>query len=146
MEDTASTQQDSAPKDPIQKSSPKLKNILCIEDEHFISELYNRALKKAGYNVTTVVDGQQGLEEAKTNQYDIVLLDIMVPTITGIELLDKLRQETPPIKAKIIITTNLEQKEDDRKAIEKQADGYIIKANITPRQLAEFLQKFEPTD
>lgn len=146
MEDTASTQQDSTPKDPIQKSSPKLKNILCIEDEHFISELYNRALKKAGYNITTVVDGQQGLEEAKTNQYDIVLLDIMVPTITGIELLDKLRQETPPIKAKIIITTNLEQKEDDRKAIEKQADGYIIKANITPRQLAEFLQKFEPTD
>lgn len=143
MQDNTINQQDISPQDPIQNKTPKLKNVLCIEDEHFISELYNRALKKAGYNVTTIVDGQRGLEEAKTNQYDIILLDIMVPTITGIELLDKLRQETPPIKAKIIITTNLEQKEDDRKAIEKQADGYIIKANITPRQLAEFLQKFE---
>lgn len=145
MQDHTDNQQDTTPQEPIHNNTPKLKNVLCIEDEHFISELYDRALKKAGYNVTTVVDGRQGLEAAKTNQFDIILLDIMVPTITGIELLEKLKKETPPIKAKIIITTNLEQKEDDRKAIEKQADGYIIKANITPRQLAEFLQKFEST-
>ncbi len=146
MQDNTDDQQDTTPQEPIRNNAPKLKNVLCIEDEHFISELYDRALKKAGYNVTTIIDGQQGLEEAKTDQYDIILLDIMVPTITGIELLEKLRSELPRIKAKIIITTNLEQKEEDRKAIEKQADGYIIKANITPRQLAEFLQKFESTD
>ncbi len=131
------------PNRPIQDRSPVYENILCVEDEHFISELYERALTKAGYKVTTVVDGQEGLEQARTNKYDIILLDIMVPTVTGIELLRQLRLMDPPIKAKIIITTNLEQKENERKAIEKQADGYIIKANVTPKQLAEFLRSLE---
>jgi len=138
---------DQTPNQPIQNSSPVYENILCVEDEHFISELYERALTKAGYTVTTVVDGQEGLEQARTNKYDIILLDIMVPTITGIDLLRQLRQMNPPLKAKIIITTNLEQKESERKAIEKQADGYIIKANVTPKQLAEFLRSLEkPTN
>ncbi len=134
---------DQTPDEPIQRSSPLYENILCVEDEHFISELYERSLTRAGYKVTTVVDGQEGLEQAKTNKYDIILLDIMVPTITGIELLRQIRLLDPPLKAKIIITTNLEQKENERKAIEKQADGYIIKANVTPKQLAEFLRTLE---
>ncbi|MGF7228370.1 MAG: response regulator [Candidatus Saccharibacteria bacterium] len=117
------------------------KKILCIEDEHFISELYVRALTKAGYDVTVEVDGQKGLGLAQTNQYDIILLDLMIPTITGIEVLRHLRNttETPHLKSKIIITTNLEQREDIRADIEKQADGYIVKAEITPHELVEFL-------
>lgn len=113
------------------------KKILCIEDEHFISELYVRALTRAGYDVTVEVDGQRGLELAQTNQYDIVLLDLMIPSITGIEVLRHLRNpaETPKLKAKVIITTNLEQRDDIREDIEKQADGYIVKAEITPHEL-----------
>lgn len=118
--------------------------ILCIEDEHFISELYARALTKGGYDVTTVVDGQQGLEQAKTNAYDIILLDIMIPTITGLAILDELRgPNAPPLKAKIIIATNLEQGEDARAAVEQKADAYIIKAEITPRQLVEFFDQLD---
>jgi len=118
-------------------TSPIGKKILCIEDEHFISELYVRALTRAGYDVTVEVDGQRGLELAQTNQYDIVLLDLMIPSITGIEVLRRLRNssETPKLKAKIIITTNLEQRDDIREDIEKQADGYIVKAEITPHEL-----------
>jgi len=118
-------------------TSPIGKKILCIEDEHFISELYVRALTRAGYDVTVEVDGQRGLELAQTNQYDIVLLDLMIPSITGIEVLRHLRNpaETPKLKAKVIITTNLEQRDDIREDIEKQADGYIVKAEITPHEL-----------
>lgn len=121
------------------------KKILCIEDEHFISELYVRALTKAGYDVTVVVDGQEGLAKAQTDQFDLILLDIMVPTITGTEILHRLRDpaQTPVLHAKIIITTNLEQGEEGRAAIEKLADGYIIKAEITPRQLVEFIQQIQ---
>lgn len=131
------------PSEPISKQVPRYKNILCIEDEHFIGELYGRALQKAGYSVTTEVDGLKGLEAAKSDQYDIILLDIMVPSITGIELLKRLRQETPDLKAKVIVTTNLEQSETDRNAVEKQADGYVIKANMTPKELVGFLQSLE---
>lgn len=119
------------------------KKVLFIEDEHFIGELYVRALTKAGYDVRIVVDGQEGLNQAQTDAYDIVLLDMMVPTITGFEILRRLRGPDVPkqIKAKIIITTNLEQSEEGRADIEKQADGYIIKAEVTPRQLVEFLNQ-----
>lgn len=119
--------------------------VLCIEDELFIGELYNRALKKAGYNVTVELDGKKGLELAQTNEYDIILLDLMIPTITGIEVLRQLRDpaKTPELKAKIIITTNLEQREEVKADIESQADGYLVKANITPRELVEFLTSID---
>jgi DNA-binding response OmpR family regulator len=119
--------------------------VLLIEDEHFISELYIRALTKAGYEIKVVVDGNEGLREAQTDNYDIILLDIMVPNLTGTEILKQLRDPvaTPKLHSKILITTNLEQGEQGRATIETQADGYIVKAEITPRQLVEFIQQLD---
>ena len=117
--------------------------VLCIEDEHFISELYARALTKAGYEVTVIVDVEEGLKEAQTDKYDVILLDIMLPNITGTEILDRLRAEgAPQLHSKIIIATNLEQGEQGRAAVEQKADGYIVKAEMTPRQLVDFLNQF----
>jgi CheY-like chemotaxis protein len=127
----------------IQPDNPAAppKKVLCIEDEHFIGELYDRALTKAGYQMTLAVDGAEGLKLAQTDQFDIILLDLMVPSVTGIEILRTLRDsaQTPHLKAKIIITTNLEQREDVRADIEKQADGYVVKAELTPHELVGVL-------
>jgi CheY-like chemotaxis protein len=117
------------------------KKVLCIEDEHFISELYERALTKSGYDVTVELDGLQGLKAAQTDQFDIILLDLMMPNLTGIEVLKNLRDpaKTPKLHAKVIVTTNLEQREEIRADIESHADGYLIKAEITPYELVDFL-------
>lgn len=123
----------------IQPKPAQRKRVLCIEDEHFISELYTRALNKTGFDVKTLIDGEEGLREAKTNQYDIILLDIMIPNLIGTDILKRLRTDVPNLRAKIIITTNLELGEEDRARVENQADGYIVKADLTPKQLAEFL-------
>ncbi len=135
------------PEDPPVAPQPAKtgRTVLCIEDEHFIAELYTRALTKQGYQVTTIVDGVEGLAAAQTNQYDIILLDLMVPNLTGIEILRALRDpaRVPPLRSKIIITTNLEQREDVRADIEKQADGYIVKAEITPGELVDFLNTIQ---
>jgi len=118
------------------------KKVLCIEDEHFISELYLRALRKGGYDAKVVIDGHEALSEALTGAYDIILLDIMIPSLTGFEILQKLRgPDAVQLKTKIIVTTNLEQSEENRAAVEKQADGYIVKAEITPNQLVQFLDQ-----
>jgi len=117
------------------------KKVLCIEDEHFINELYARALTKAGYQVKVVADGEEGLREILSDVYDIVLLDIMIPNLIGTEVLKRIRTDKPDLRAKIIITTNLELSDEDREAIEAQADGYVVKADLTPRQMAEFLQQ-----
>lgn len=133
--------QEPTPQDISQTIIPKVK-VLCVEDEHFISELYMRALSKAGFDVTMVLDGVEGLKQAQTDQFDVILLDIMLPQMNGIDVLRTLRDpaKTKPVHGKIIITTNLDQTEDARAEIEKQADGYLIKAEITPRQLVEFVQ------
>ena len=120
------------------KKQPK---VLCAEDEHFISELYIRALSNGGYDVTNIIDGEEALTEALTDRYDIILLDIMLPNKTGLDILDELRAPNVKVHAKIIVTTNLEQSEENRKAVEEKADGYIVKAEITPHQLVEYLDQ-----
>jgi DNA-binding response OmpR family regulator len=119
------------------------KKILCIEDERFISDLYARALTNAGYDVLVVDDGELGLHHAVNGEFDIILLDIMLPTMNGVDMLFKMKNPhvVPPMKSKIIITTNLDQKEDIRKKVEELADGYLIKAEITPRELVEYVKK-----
>lgn len=126
---------------PQQQPTPQTtgRKILVIEDERFISELYVRALSKAGYQVSVASDGQKGLDLALTDQFDIILLDLMVPTMTGSEILKRLRQQKPDLKSRIVITTNLEQRDEIRSNIEQQADAYIVKAEVTPRELVDFL-------
>ncbi len=125
--------------------SARAKRILLIEDEHFISELYNRALTRAGYEVTTIIDGIDGLKEAQTNKYDIIMLDIMIPNLMGTDILKRLRdpRQIPPIRSKIIMSTNLDQGEEGRAETEKLADGYIIKADVTPKELVAYLAKIK---
>jgi CheY-like chemotaxis protein len=121
------------------------RTILIIEDEPFISELYSRALSQAGYTVTVVADGAEGQKTAQTTQFDVILLDLMLPNVNGIDILRTLRDpaQQPPLKAKIIVTTNLEQRDEVRADIEKQADAYLVKAELTPRQLVEFINKLQ---
>lgn len=121
----------------------KQPSILLIEDEKFISELYTRALERAGFSVTSEMDGEKALFEAVNNNYDVILLDIMLPTMNGVDLLYKMKDRNvqPPMRSKIIITTNLDQKEEIRAKIESMADGYLIKAEITPKELVNYVQQ-----
>ncbi len=115
------------------------KKILCIEDESFISELYARALRRSGYDVNTLISGLDGLKAAQSDEYDIIMLDLMIPGMTGFEVLRQLRSGDKQIRAKILITTNLDQSEESREELESIADGYLIKAEFTPRQLVNII-------
>jgi len=121
-------------------SNPK--KILLVEDEVFITELYLLALRKRGFEVDAVIDGLEALQKARSNQYDIILLDLMIPGLNGINVLDKIKQNNQ-IKAKVIIATNLEERKEIKEEIEKKADGYLIKANLTPSELADFIDKIQ---
>lgn len=121
------------------------RKVLVIENEQFISDLYARALHKKGYEVDVEIDGAEGLKAAQTDKYDIILLDLMMPNMTGVDILKILRDpaRTPHLKAKVIITTNLEEREEIREDLEKHADAYIIKAEMTPNELVEFLDSVQ---
>ncbi len=123
----------------------KFKTILCIEDDRFIGEMYVRSLKKAGYEVDWVVDGNDGLIAARNKPYDVILLDEMLPERRGTEILAALRggKEDLIPKSCVIVLTNFQQDDESRMAMEKHADAYLIKAEITPKKLISVIQKFE---
>lgn len=120
-----------------------IKKILVVEDDRFIGEMYVRSLRKEGYDVEWVVSGDEGIKAALSNTYDLILLDIMLPNTQGTEVLDTLRSdETDRIpNSRIIILTNFEQDDDLRLHMQERVDGYLIKADITPRKLLEIIKQ-----
>ena len=123
------------------------KKVLCIEDDRFIGEMYVRSLKKAGYEVTWVVDGDKGLIAARNVPYDIILLDIMLPERKGTEILEALRGGKTDLipNSRVIVLTNFEQDEESRDSMQKKADAYLIKAEITPKKLISIIQQLSNT-
>ena len=120
-----------------------IKTILCIEDDRFIGEMYVRSLKKAGYGVDWVVDGNDGLVAARNKDYDLILLDVMLPERRGTEILEALRggKEDLIPHSHVIILTNFEQDDESRIAMQQHADAYLIKAEITPKELVNYVNQ-----
>ncbi|MBI3420931.1 MAG: response regulator [Candidatus Sungbacteria bacterium] len=114
------------------------KKILIIDDDPFISDMYVLKFQDEGYSVEVAKDGKMGLERILAFQPDIVLLDIVMPSMDGFDVMQKLTAEYPPEKMpKIIFLTNFGQKEDIERGIRLGADDYIIKAHFTPSEVAE---------
>ena len=124
-----------------------IKTILIIEDDRFIGEMYVRSLKKAGYDIDWMVDGNDGLIAARNKQYDLLLLDVMLPERRGSDILEALRGGSEDLipKTKVLVLTNFEQDDESRMAMEKKADGYLIKAEITPSKLLAVIQQLDKT-
>ena len=99
--------------------------ILIVEDEFNLADVISSRLKKENYIVDVFYDGETGLENDLTNIYDLIILDIMLPKINGIEILKQLRNEK--IKSKIIILTAKSQLEDKLQGLNNGANDYITK-------------------
>lgn len=106
--------------------------ILVVEDEQYLRELYTDILTEEGYSVDSAEDGNQGLEKMKQGGWDLVLLDIILPGIDGLEIMRQIKRYPPanPI-SKVIFLTNLD-KDKEMEQAHALADGYIIKSQITP--------------
>ena len=120
-------------------------DILCIEDDRFIGEMYVRSLRKAGYEVDWMVDGADGLVAARNKQYDLILLDIMLPEMRGSDILKALRGNGRDLipHTRMIVLTNFDQDDESRLAMEHDVDAYLIKAEITPRKLLEAIGQLD---
>lgn len=117
-----------------------IKTVLIVEDDRFIGEMYVRSMKRAGYEVDWMIDGNDGLIAARNKEYDLILLDVMLPERRGTEILQALRGEEDLIPhSRVLVLTNFEQDEESRVAMESHADGYLIKAEITPNKLLDVI-------
>ncbi len=115
--------------------NPTTKKILLVEDEDFIRELYVRQLTKEGFLVKSAPDGQTGLNLLKTESFDLLLLDIMLPGINGLQLLREFKTQNPNSPMVTILLTNLGQEAVIKEGFELGAQAYLIKASYTPDQV-----------
>lgn len=115
--------------------NPQTKKILLVEDEDFIRDLYVRQLSKAGFQVKSAIDGQSGLDMLKNETFDLLLLDIMLPGINGLQLLREFKTQNPSSPMITILLTNLGQEAVIKEGFELGAQAYLIKASYTPDQV-----------
>ncbi|MBI2019246.1 response regulator [Candidatus Daviesbacteria bacterium] len=115
--------------------NPTAKKILLVEDEDFIRELYVRQLTKADFFVKSAPDGQTGLNMLKSEQFDLLLLDIMLPGMNGLQLLREFKTNYPTSPMITILLTNLGQEAVIKEGFELGAQAYLIKASYTPDQV-----------
>ncbi|HEY8998720.1 MAG TPA: response regulator [Candidatus Saccharimonadales bacterium] len=115
--------------------------IAIIEDDEAISQMYRLKFEAEGYEVETAENGKLGLELIKSMGPDIILLDLMMPVMTGEEMLAKLRQEPWGKNVRVIILTNRGEQEMPPEVKELNVTSVILKASMTPRQVAELVKE-----
>ena len=113
------------------------KNVFLIDDDPFILDMYTLKFKEHGFGVDSARNGKEALEKLKTLKPDCILLDIVMPEMDGFEVLRELKKGKKGGLPKVILLTNLDQKEDVEKGMEFGADDYVIKAHFTPSEVVE---------
>lgn len=116
-----------------------MKRILIVEDDTYLRDLYKELLETEGYTVEVGVDGEEGLVKAAAGGYDLILLDVMMPKLNGLEMLSELKKkhvEKP--NGAIILLTNLGHDPIVHQAMDEGAQDFLVKSDITP---GEFVQK-----
>lgn len=120
-----------------------MKKILIAEDDFFIRDIYRKVFSLGNFDVEIAIDGIDALEKVKVQSFDIILLDIMMPRMTGIDVLKAIRAlETPAKDTPIFMITNLGQQNIIEEAFKVGMDGYIIKSQVTPQQIVEEINTF----
>jgi DNA-binding response OmpR family regulator len=114
--------------------------IAIIEDDQAISQMYRFKFEAEGYQVETAENGKIGLELAESMKPDIILLDLMMPEMTGDQMLAKLRATTWGKNIKVIILTNMGEQEIPDSVKKLGVSGVILKADMTPRQVADMVK------
>jgi len=115
--------------------------IAIIEDDQAISQMYRFKFEAEGYDVQTAENGKLGLELTESMKPDIILLDLMMPEMTGDVMLEKLRATTWGKALKVIILTNMGEQEIPEKVRSLGVAAVILKADMTPRQVADLVRK-----
>jgi len=118
-----------------------MKNILLVEDDPFMIDIYTTKLKEAGFSVQVAVDGEEALNKMKEKRPDLLVLDIVLPRLTGFELLKTIRSSSKLQKVPVLILSNLGQKREVEEGLKLGAIKYLIKAYYTPTEVVKEIKE-----
>lgn len=117
-----------------------MSKVAIIEDDQAISQMYRIKFEAEGYEVETAENGKLGLALAENMKPDIILLDLMMPEMTGDQMLAELRKKSWGQKIKVVILTNMGEQEIPESVKALDVSAVILKADMTPRQVAELVK------
>ena len=120
----------------------KKKKVLVIDDEAPIREIYQKEFSREGFNTVVAVDGEDGLLKAGKEIPDLILLDIMLPKLSGIDVLKSLKKNPLTKDIPVLLLTNLGEETIIKEGFTLGADGYLLKVSYTPAQVVEECRKF----
>lgn len=116
--------------------------ILLIDDEEPIRAMYGDKLVSEGYEVAFATNGAEAIEAAKEQVYDLILLDIIMPKVNGLDALTAIRHDSKNKQTPIFLLTNIPEDLNVKKAKQLGGTGYMFKADTEPSRLVQFLKKF----
>ncbi len=115
--------------------------ILIVEDDPLISRMYQKIFTFEGYDVDTATDGEEGLVKVREGKPSMVLLDVMMPKLNGIEMLKRLKADPDTKSIPVVMLTNLSGEQDAEAALSLGAVKYIIKSDHDPKQIADMVKE-----
>lgn len=115
----------------------KKKKVMIVDDDKFLVDMYSLKFSKYGFDIESATKGEEALEKLRGGANpDILMLDVVMPSLDGIELLKKIRQEKLADGAVVVMLTNQGQKSDIDEAEKLGVSGYIVKATTIPSEVA----------
>lgn len=112
-----------------------VKKIIVVEDEQYLRELYVQILQEEGFSVDSAEDGEIGFDKLSQNKYDLILLDIILPKMDGLQILEKLSKTNGMTFESTVLLTNLGQDLVVAKALDFGVRGFMIKSDYTPEEI-----------
>lgn len=118
-----------------------MQRVLIAEDDLMISEIYQKKFTDNGYVALTAFSGDQVLEIVKREKVDIILLDLLIPKLDGFAVIENLRNGKYDPEIKIIVSSNLSQREDCERVMALGANGFILKSQYTPSEMIKEVER-----
>lgn len=119
-----------------------MSKILIIEDDPLINKMYSEKLSRDGYETEIAKDGIEGMEKLKADPPDLVILDIMMPKMGGVEVVNEMKKDTKLEKIPIIILSNLSESPDIEKVKKRGIQEYLVKSDLDPDDVSNTVKKY----
>lgn len=116
--------------------------VLLIEDDNLLIKMYKTKFETEGFKILTATDGEAGLKMALEQKIDFIILDMMLPKMSGLEVLTKIRQDPKGQNIPVVILSNLAQQEQAQQALKLGAKEFLLKANLTPSQVVAKIRQY----
>ena len=113
------------------------KRLLLVEDDRFLRRACEVSLKQRGFAVTSAVDGEEGLRLARSERPDLILLDMLMPKLSGLDVLKALRSDAATRGLRVLVLSNSSREQDVQEVTRLGIEGYLVKSNLSLQSLGD---------